>query len=325
MRRIKNRGLNILRNVVTPILGMSMFWPLFRYESFFALLYPLELNATIGSFSISVYTIFLMLLGTVTIAFFAFQQRINRLIASRRIITAIIGASASLGVMIAYGILQAALPTGFIWISALFTIVGFLTIFCAWASYFTEYFCGSSSCKVITVLGCSFFLSYLLFSRHTFIGSIADGWVMAVIGPLGSAFLWLASTPYPILNQTSNIEYTPHRFITPIIVVIVAFLLVGGAVRGIVDLYFPHTTTQFSTHVSTRFLLSLALSAIITIAGICLWFCSRPKVRDHLVQTGKSIVQFIDRPIQRFAIICWIVLSFIFLGGLFSFLIRDNK
>lgn len=297
----------LLRGTLAPILGMSMFWPLFRYASYARVLYPNELDAPLGSIGLSAHVAFIAALAVFGALSFARWRTIAALFHAHRRICAFLFAFAAAGAGIAAAVNSGSLAASFIWISIFCAAVGFLAAFFAWAVYFTARW----DRRAVMLLAASFWLSYMLFSHAGAISMLLPDSVAAIIMPLGSGLGWLLCKTPP---QARTGEFLLKQCASPVIIVVGAMLVVGGAVRGIVDLDHPSS--------SLRFITSLVLTSVLLCICVLYWkWDSAPSRRVPKENRRASI--FDSCP--RLALILWLGLSVLFLAGLFMFLVMDDK
>lgn len=292
---------NVLRDIVAPLLGMAMFWPLFRHASYFMVLFPSTLTVPSPFGSLPAHAGFLAVLALLVICAMAQWPRIRSAILSHRTSTALVMSLGSVAALI-----QSA-PTGtfasdspITWVSIVFVAIAFLTSFIAW----TERLASTFDTRMLVVLGGSFLISFVLFSRGGLIGHLGNGVVAAAIMPVGTALLWFASSPVD-LDKSGVWPIRGASEIAPVLVV-AAFLVIGAAVRGIVDVH--------QDMAGARSWLSVALASAITLACCAMHRCLRPCSRPVF---GNSLFLF--------ALTAWLCLAVLFMVGLFVFLVIDNQ
>lgn len=298
----------VLTKGVAPALGMAMVWPLLRYASFFMLLYPVGLEVPLGARGLTAHGAFLATLAVAAVMALALWCGANGVFRRRRLAAAL-GTLASVGALLAFGVKGAVLPPWALWVSIAATAVGFLALYLAWGSYMAGLMAGGEYPRAVALLGLSFALSFVLFSRAGLVGSLAGGRAAAVAMPLGAAALWLCSRPAVPLVVDGE-RFVPCRAVTPLFTAVGMFLVVGSAVRGIVDLQ-SHGTPgrQFSMEAS---LLVAAVSVAVAAR------CRRGRSAERVVRAESDVVALL-------AVVFWMAFALLFLGGLFVFLATDLK
>lgn len=298
----------VLTKGVAPALGMAMVWPLLRYASFFRLLYPAGLDVPFGEGGFSAHGVFLATLALVAVAALVLWYRAPRAFAHRGVM-ALLGSLASLGALLALAMEEGALPPWALWVSIAITAVGFLALYLGWGSYMAGLVSGGEAPRAVVLLGVSFALGFVLFSRAGLVGSFAQGRIAALIMPVGASVLWYCSRPCAELG--GGVERSaPHRAVTPLLAAVGAFLVVGSAVRGIVDLEFQGVPgRQFSMEAS----LLVAAVAI----GAVAW-------RERAIKRRQRVRSQSDG-VALLAIGYWMAFALMFMGGLFAFLATDSK
>ena len=275
----------VLTKGVAPALGMAMVWPLLRYASFFMLLYPVGLEVPLGARGLTAHGAFLATLAVAAVMALALWCGANGVFRRRRLAAAL-GTLASVGALLAFGVKGAVLPPWALWVSIAATAVGFLALYLAWGSYMAGLMAGGEYPRAVALLGLSFALSFVLFSRAGLVGSLAGGRAAAVAMPLGAAALWLCSRPAVPLVVDGE-RFVPCRAVTPLLTAVGMFLVVGSAVRGIVDLQ-SHGTPgrQFSMEAS---LLVAAVSVAVAAR------CRRGRSAERVVRAESDVVALSGR------------------------------
>ena len=303
----------LVRGVVLPTLGMALFWPFFRYASFVRLLYPAYAVVHVGDAPVRAHIVFLAALSLLLLAAIAGWRAVEGMLERRRPAVAALMCVGAVGAAVALGVDSGALPVWLLWVSAALTALGFLASYMAWAFYFSHSFRPLS----VAVLGVSLFASYVLLSRGSLAGLLTDGAVDTVLMPFGTGLCWFFSRPLglsapagdPPRRTGRDGRVRPRLYTSVPILVVVSFLVVGAAVRGIVDLRFQDA--------SSRVGISIALSALVMLA-CCLFY------RDHVpsarTKGGGSSQRPLTSGLVPFALTIWVALSLVFLAGLFAFL-----
>lgn len=297
-----------LRSFVAPLLGMSMFWPFFRYASYFTLLYPQGRTVPSPLGPVSAHVCFLFMLLALAVVAFLAHSGVSALLRRRRLVVCSTIALGTVAALVAMLVDRAALPAAALWASVVLAAVSFLAGYLAWADYYS---CRFDSLG-LALLAASLLLSYILFSREGLLGSLAGGWLAALVIPAGTGLLWHASSqPQADLVEQAEPDraerglpaeaapFSPAQLMHPLALVIAAFLLVGGAVRGVVDTHGAMTGTRFG----------LSLFLTVSIAVACLAYLRR---RRQLTVTA-------------FILLCWLALVTVFLLGLFVFLVLGRQ
>ena len=306
------RRWDVVRSMVLPALGMSMFWPLFRYVSFFMVLYPAASDVSIGGGHLTVHIVCLFALAVLSCAAFGCWRQIERLLARRRPAVACLVCLAAVGAVLALAVNDGFLPEGWLWASAVCAATGFLAAYLAWASFFSHSFSSAD----IAVLGASFFASYVLFSHGGLIGGVLDGSVGTVVMPIGTGLAWLLSRKAGAASteaaRPSDAAFRLRQPGSLPILAVAAFLVVGAAVRGIIDLH--------SAEGDARRDISLVISALLALGCIAFHRVQRSQTRRATVESDGRRARFFSAA-NRFSLVCWIALSLLFMGGLLAFLL----
>ena len=289
-------------------LGLALFWPLFRHATFLMVLYPTQSTSLPGNLSVTAHGLVLICLAALIFVGLLFHGRLNRLVIhpSFSLISGLLGSCA---VVLAQGMIAGVFPPAFLWASAVLAACGIIGLYTSWA----RQCCATFNCTTATLIGLSFFLSYLLFSRGALLENFIGPNAMAFTMPLGSAIccamLNLNAARYGLANETYGHADKPDscRIISLPALMIAAFLVMGAAVRGIVDVQ--------AANAGARYPLSLVLAGLLSIACF-----SYAWVADHNKGTTSESVK-----LERFALECWMALALVFLGGLFSFFVLDNQ
>ena len=298
----------VLTKGVAPALGMARVWPLLRYASLCRLLYPAGLDVPFGKGGLSAHGVFLATLALVAVAALALWHRAPRAFA-RRGVLALLGSLASLGALLALAMEEGVLPPWVLWISIALTAVGFLALYLGWGSYMAGLVSGGEAPRAVVLLGISFALSFALFSRAGLVGSLAGGRVAALIMPVGASVLWYCSRPCMGLGDGGE-RCSLRRAATPLLAAVGAFLVVGSAVRGIVDLEFQGAPgRQFSMEAS------LLVAAVAV--GAMAW-------RGRAMGRGRAVRSQNDA-VALLAVGCWMAFALMSMAGLFMFLATDGK
>lgn len=112
-------------------------------------------------------------------------------------------------------------------------------------------------------------------------------------------------------------RFSPRVAMTPLLALVAAFLIVGSAVRGIVDSWYPPDD-------SSRVGLSFAMVTLVALGGLACWAFElrrdrlRAAEQAPVAERGPAIV-------TTFSLICWMAFALVFLAGLFAFLVLDDK
>lgn len=309
------RGADTVRSAAMPALGMSMFWPFFRYASFFMVLYPAGTDVAVGGAHLAAHIACLLILAVLACVALGAWRTCERLLTRNRAATACLMGLAAPGAALALAARGGALPAGLLWASAVLAAIGFLASYLAWAAFFSRGF----GPRDVAVLGVSFFLSYVLFSHGGLVGGLLHGAVGTVAMPVGTSVAWLLSRRAPDMPDQPDSRTAPppdlRRFVSLPVLAVAAFLVIGAAVRGIVDLH--------SADGNDRMGISLALSALLALGCLGLWRAYRAPTTGA-GNGGHGRDEETDAPFflatTRFALVCWIALSLVFLGGLLAFL-----
>ncbi len=289
-------------------LGLALFWPLFRHATFFMVLYPMQSASLPGNLSVAAHSLALLCLAVLTFAGLLLHERLNRLVI-RPSFSLISGLLGSCAVVFAQGVTAGVLTPAFLWASAILAACGIIGLYTSWA----QQCCMTFNCTTVALIGLSFFLSYLLFSRGALLENCIGPNAMAFTMPLGSAvcctMLSLNATRCGLANETYGHDDKPHsrQIISLPALMIAAFLVIGAAVRGIVDVQAVNT--------GARYPLSLVLAGLLSVA--CFSYAWMTGLNKGT--TPESV------KLERFALECWMVLALVFLGGLFSFFVLDNQ
>ena len=279
-----------LRDVLAPLLGMSMFWPLLRYSSLVMVLYPHESGMSLPSD----HALFLLVLAAIFAVLLANQRAVSRILATRRLAVLAAGALCSLA---SAGLLETGVPRP---ATMPFVATGLVVLFAAWALWCSSDF----SMRTIAVVCGSFFFSYVLFSLDGVIGAIDQGRFACTIMPVGSAALWACSRPLP---DSSDRPMSLRGLASPFMLLVVAFLVIGAAVRGIADL-------QLTGH-APRVLASLIASGCAFAFSLACLVMPASGASDKCVR----------RPATTwFVLMLLVVLSLFFLGALFAFFLGGD-
>ena len=310
----ERRGnMQILREVVLPFVGMTALWPMFRYASFVRVLYPAGTDIHLGGFALSAHTMFLVMMAVVTLACFARWRSVSSLLASRRLPGIVLISLASVASVLAAIAQSGHFTAGLLVLSIICAAVGFITSFLVWGSYFVRTWRTPS----LVVLSSSFLASYLFFSAHGLVGSLAQGWIAACIMPLMSAFSWGLLPRATSFDDQDGTAFSVARCASPLVVAVASLLVVGGVVRGIVDMGRSSSVLRFQV--------SLVLSALLV--ALCVVYWRRRERRRALRDSNVSIRQGLGGhdSLSGFLAVCWAGVSLLFLFGLFLFLVMDDK
>lgn len=303
-------GSGMIRTAALPALGMAMFWPFFRYASFVGALYPAGASVVLVNNPIKAQAAFLGALTILSACTLFKRQFVERLLERRRAVVAALMCSGGIGALLALGGSAGIVPDLMLWLSALLTATGFLASFLAWGSYFSHRF----GPPQVAVLGVSLFASYVLLSRGSIAGMLTDGEIDTVVMPLATGLCWYFSLPLsndgdkpnPAREQSSSVR----RFLSPSVAAVMAFLIVGAVVRGVVDVQYRDGSALVGV--------SVALSALLMAA--CCSFCRRKATPPW----GTAKTPCTSSAVETFALTGWIALSLLFLAGLFAFLALDR-
>ena len=205
----------------------------------------------------------------------------------------------------ALGVTAEKLPLWMLWVSIGCVAVGFLALYTGWGAFMASLACEGHAGRVVVILGVSLWLSFALFSRAGIVGSVGSGCLAAVLMPAGSGALWVCSRP--CCRGSAEGRFAIERAVTPSLLAVAAFLVVGSAVRGIVDLQYlgGPVARGLSREAS-------ALVALVAV-GVVAW-----QRRGSRVYSERQLLVL-------FAVALWLVLALVFLGGLFAFLVTDAK
>ena len=311
------RSVRVLRDVVLPFVGMTALWPLFRYASFIRVLYPAGTDVQLGGIAPSAHATFLVVLAALTLVCFVRWRAVSAFLDTRRLPVVLLISLASVASLLAAAAGDGRFAAVVLVLSIICAATGFLASFLAWGSYFAR----SWTALGPAVLGASFLASYLLFSAHGLVGGVAQGWVAAVIMPLMSALSWgfLAGSANTTGRRETDFSLT--RCASPLLVAVASLLVVGGVVRGIVDMGRSSSVLRLQV--------SLVLSAILAIVCIAYWRRSVKAGTACLPAAGvggeaKGRSEGHDRVASLLGV-CWSGISLLFLAGLFLFLVMEDK
>lgn len=290
----RDKTTSVVRGVLAPLVGMAAFWPLFQYGSFCKVLFPPGLMAALPFGSVSAHLVFLGALGALAIVAGVLWWRAGEALRRYRGVAVATMLFASLAAVIEALVVEGVLGGGWVWVAAPAAALGFLALYLAWATYFAARF----GARELALLSLSLLVS-LLFSAAGLLGKVATAVAMPAVG----AICWFVAygpdggdeRPAPSLRVLSG---------SPIPVVM-AFLLVGAAVRGIVDATYDEQTL-------IRFGLSIVLCVPLAV-GCC--FYAR-RVRYGVA--ARVSCDFV-------ALVAWLALAVLFVVGLFLFLIVNNQ
>ena len=301
-----------VRGTVAPTIGLMMFWPMFRYASFVRVLYPGFVGIGVGGARLTGHVVFLCMLVLLTVLAFALHERVARFICDHHVAATVVMGLGTACAALAMLVQEGSMPAPVLLLSTVLVAGSLLTLYLAWAMFFSEGFSPRSLVIVVT----SFLLSYVCFSYSVFIGSLFGPVAGSVILPVGSSLAWFVSVRRPgcgaavepaATEQMScgdAVAFSPAH-VGLLVLAVDASLLVGAAVRGIVDLY--------ATISDVRFYASLALNSLWLVASILFYRTLRRQGRGLLSIGADSLV-------RRYTLVSWSVFSLAFLSGLFAFL-----
>ncbi len=300
----RSRAARLLRDVVAPLLGMSMFWPMLRYASFVRVLFPPEATVGLAGATLTAHAAFLCLLVAVTAGAYLLRGPLASLMAQRKPACAGAMAMGAPGAALALCVREGVAPAQLLWLAGLLAAIGVLACYLCWARKLSQTPTPRAVCMVVA----SFLLSYACFSYSVPLGSLWGSAAGSIVTPLGTALLWLVSGPAGE-GATSKLEGAPRTGgpsldqARPLLLAIGSGLVVGAAVRGIVDLTAPISSVRLAT--------SLAINAawLAAVVGLCV-------VRSRGGRADAARRDFVE----RFSLISWAGFALVFLAGLFVFL-----
>lgn len=300
----QRRAARLLRDVAAPLLGMSMFWPMLRYASFVRVLFPPEATVSLAGTTLTAHAAFLCLLVAVTVGAYLLRAPLARFMAQRWPACAAAMAMGAPGAALALCVREGMAPAQLLWPAGLLAAVGILACYLCWARWLSQAPTPRATCMVVA----SFLLSYACFSYSVPLGSFLGSAAGSVVTPLGTALLWLASgttnnAASPKVEEASRTGGPSLTQARPLLLAIGSGLVVGAAVRGIVDLTAPISSVRLAT--------SLAINAawLAAALGLCV-------VRGRAGRADNAGRDFVE----RFSLISWAGFALVFLAGLFAFL-----
>lgn len=296
---------DVVTRWVAPTVGMAMLWPLLRYASFFMLLYPVGLDVPLGPAVVPAHAVFLGVLAVAAAGALGAWRWLWEYVERHRGVVALLGAVASAGAGMALGVTAGELPPWVLWASIVCVALGFLALYASWGAYIAGLACEKKTWHVVMILAVSLWLSFVLFSRAGIVGSLGSGRLAAVLMPAGAGVLWVCSRPGCYGNRDGR--FVIAHALTPPLLAVAAFLVVGSAVRGIIDLQYVGAPVARG--------LSPEASALVALAavGVAAWQGRHAGMRPE------------RQLLVLFAVVLWLGLALVFLGGLFAFLVTDAK
>ena len=212
----------MVKSYAMPFLGMAFFWVYFRYQSFFGLLYPLELDGRAFGLSL-VYPVFLTFLLALCVVAVLAGGLLERVLRKRRLFVPFAGILGSVGVMSSFAAIEGLLPLWVVWMAMPLVTLSFATGCWAWALFF----CSRFTFEGVTVMIASYGASLLVLSQGV-------PYLIAALAPAAVGVTWKFA-PFPRVACCEDRGLSSFKEGTSCIVLLIVFLLAGSVLRGIVD------------------------------------------------------------------------------------------
>ncbi|WP_162610851.1 response regulator transcription factor [Gordonibacter sp. An230] len=277
-----------------PFLGMSFFWVYFRYQSFFGLLYPFETEGLS-----LVYPALLALLLVLCAAAVSLGGLLGRVMHESKLFVPLAGVFGSAGVALSFAAAEGLLPPWIAWAALPFVVFAFEVGCLAWALFFCERFSFESVAVMVASFGAS-----LLALSHGLPHLVAVA-VPAVVG-----VTWRFAPPLRACRWEGQ-GLVALKGGTPCVVLLIAFLMAGSVLRGVVDTVEPGSD---SAGLTFRWLLSIVLSGGML---ACVVRCAQSRKgvgRGASGEGGASPTQLVERMTFKM----WMALSLLFFAAVFG-------
>lgn len=293
--------LSDVRRFAMPLLGMSLFWTYFRYQSFFGVLYPYDSGFTLLGGSIALYPFFLMVLFIISLVTLAFVRQVEKLLSSHRTWVPLVTLLGSIGVLLGTLTSEGLLDERAFILSIVLVTTSFVLLYMSWATFFSS---GFDKEKLVLLAG-AYLLSLLLPQAFRL---VQLDWQLAMISiPFCSGIFWFLSEKTS--SQAKDTKLNSLASINLYIILFIVFLLAGSIIRGLVDV-----ATSDAQDLLFRRNLSIVVAALALAA--CLFHSySRKKVESEKTSTSDYL------HVERLTLLCWIALALFFFLGLFICLV----
>lgn len=291
-----------MQRYLFPLVGMTLFWGYFRYQSFFEALYPPESVVRAGGLQMQSHAVFLLVLSLMTAVLIGGVRRGGGRFGTLGPSVVAAGSFAgTAGVLVALasgptpGVLALVL-------SCALVAFGFLTGYLAWAEHFSS---GFSATDVVLLAG-SFALSLTVCVGLTRAVGTVFRLSLAIATPVGTGLAWCASERRPV--RAGAPLGASLRGMPSFVALFLAFLVFGAVVRGVVD--------AGAAGLGMRWPVSVALALLLFAACAALWAFGRVRGRaagaggcaaDHVaVEPGDEATWIMA---ERICLGSWVVLA----------------
>jgi len=284
---------SMVKSYAMPFLGMAFFWVYFRYQSFFGLLYPLELDGRAFGLSL-VYPVFLTFLLALCVVAVLAGGLLERVLRKRRLFVPFAGILGSVGVMSSFAAIEGLLPLWVVWMAMPLVTLSFATGCWAWALFF----CSRFTFEGVTVMIASYGASLLVLSQGV-------PYLIAALAPAAVGVTWKFA-PFPRVACCEDRGLSSFKEGTSCIVLLIVFLFAGSVLRGIVD-----TAESNSGGLMLRWPFSLVLSG-----GMLAYVvrCEKKRREDVADVVGARLALSVERIVLKM----WMALSLLFFAALFG-------